>query len=82
MKRRATGFLILTAFAIFSLIAVLIILMTRPAWSAELVCPPKRYFCWQVRAAAASFGEMVLESRARACGWTESQIAAARRCLK
>jgi hypothetical protein len=31
MKRRATGFLILTVFAIAFQIAVLIVLMTRPA---------------------------------------------------
>jgi hypothetical protein len=47
MKRRALGFLILTILAIFVLIAVLIILMTRPARAADL---PEGVSCEQVRA--------------------------------
>lgn len=80
MKRRATTSLIVVVLAIFVLCALLIILLTRPARATEL-CPPKHYFCWQVRAAAASFGEAALEARARACGWSELQIAVARRCI-
>lgn len=81
VKRRAIAFLVLTVFAIFVLTAALILLLTRPAKSAELVCPPKRYFCWQVRAAAVSFGEAALEGRARSCGWSDLQITIARRCI-
>jgi len=61
--------------------ALVLIAAAGAAGAAELVCPPKRYFCWEVRAAAASFGERALEARARACGWSDLQIAIARRCL-
>lgn len=62
--------------------AVVLAFLTTLAFANDSVCPPKRYFCWQVKIASATFGEAAVESRARSCGWTEGQIAAARRCLK
>lgn len=49
---------------------------------ADPVCPPQRFFCWQVKAAVEMFGEANLEARARACRWPEKKIAEARRCLR
>lgn len=81
-RRRSFYFLVFTVAMLILAVALMIILATRPASAADLNCPPKRYFCWQVRLAAATFTEAALEDRARACGWTEAQILAARRCLK
>lgn len=48
---------------------------------AMMVCPPKHYFCWQVKMAVDSVGLDALEARARACKWSELQIKIAKRCL-
>lgn len=62
------------------LIASLLVLLMSSAALAQ-PCPPKRYFCWQVRLAAASFGLWAIEANARACGWSEAEIDRARKCL-
>jgi hypothetical protein len=66
--------------------------MLRTALAAALICaaafpqvhpcPPKRYACWQVRVAAASFGAGALEAHASACGWSEAEIERTRRCIR
>jgi hypothetical protein len=81
-RRRSLYFLVFTIAMLVLAVALMIVLATRPANAAGSPCPPKHYFCWQVRVAAATFTEAALEDRARACGWTEAQILAARRCLK
>jgi hypothetical protein len=74
MKRRATGFLILTVLAIAFLIAVLIMLMTRPAWSAEQIP------CWKAKALIVYAGNATeAEKLAQQHGYTKSQIAEVRR---
>jgi hypothetical protein len=62
-------------------IVVAALLCSAPAPAADLPCP-KRYFCWQVRAAVASFGEAATEAHVRACGWSDARIEEARRCLR
>lgn len=54
-ERRATGFLILTMTALFVLISVLIMLMTRPAHAADL---PDGVSCEQVRSLVAEHGKV------------------------
>lgn len=61
----------------------LAMLIAMTAAAAAYPCPsPKRYYCWQIKAAAAAFGADALEAHARSCGWTELQITVAKRCLK
>lgn len=62
-------------------ITLALLLLTMPVHAGELPCPPKRYFCWEVKAAVNLFGEQALVEKARSCGWPESRIAIARRCL-
>jgi hypothetical protein len=74
MKRRATLFLSLTVFAIFVLFVALILLMTRPAWSAEQIP------CWKARALLTYAGNSdEAEKMARRHGYTKSEIAEVRR---
>lgn len=61
--------------------AAVIVAIAMTAAGAEQVCP-KRLACWQVRAAVATFGEAASEAHIRACGWSESKIAEARKCLR
>lgn len=70
--------------AMIFLRAILIaaILVCSSAAAFAMPCPPKRYACWMVQAADTKWGWEVVASHARTCGWTELQIAIARRCLK
>lgn len=65
-----------------SVILIIAILVCNSAAAFAYPCPPKRFFCWQVRIVAAEFGAGAVENHVRACGWTELQIAIAKRCLK
>jgi hypothetical protein len=51
------------------------------AFAAEPPCPPKRYYCWQVKLAVEMFGAPAVRDKARKCGWPEWKIAEAERCL-
>ncbi|MET4210542.1 hypothetical protein [Bradyrhizobium sp. LA2.1] len=64
----------LMASAIFVLIAVMILLTTRPAWSSEQIP------CWKARAFIAYAGSSAeAEKLAEKNGYTKSQIAEVRR---
>lgn len=80
MKRRATGFLILTILAVFFLLAALIILMTRPARADEGL--PPGITCEMIREKVAEHGKLVALAWAIRQGYSSAQIHAARRCLK
>lgn len=53
-----------------------------PAHAAELPCPSKHYFCWQVKLAVSTFGEPAVRAKAKQCGWTDKKIADAEKCLR
>lgn len=61
---------------------LLIIGTATEAPAAEPPCPPKRFYCWEVKAAVAVWGEQAMRARAKACGWPESKIEAAAKCLR
>lgn len=63
-------------------VVLLIIAYHSTVHAADLPCPPRFYTCLMVRNAVAQYGQDAVEVHARACGWTESQIKAAKRCLK
>ena len=74
VKRRATAFLALTVLAIATLVAALILLMTRPAWPDEPIP------CWKARALLAYAGSSAeAEKIAAQHGYSRSQIAEVRR---
>lgn len=78
MHRRATAFLILTAMAIFALIAVLILLMTIPARAGLFSTEPIP--CWKAKALLAYAGNSAeAEKIAQQHGYSKSQIAEVRR---
>lgn len=58
-----------------------LIMLAGKARATDAPCPPQRFYCWQIKAAAELFGETYLEAKARACKWPERKIEAARRCL-
>ncbi|WP_342714461.1 hypothetical protein AAFG22_14895 [Bradyrhizobium sp. B024] len=84
MKRRATSFLILIAIAIFVLIAVLIVLMTRPARASTLPDSglPAGITCEMVREKVAEHGKFVALAWAITQGYSSAQIRIAGRCLR
>jgi hypothetical protein len=65
----------------FAALLVLASLMLSGARADELPCPPKRYACWQVRLAVNTFGEPAIVDHAKACGWSDTKIAEAKKCL-
>jgi cobalamin biosynthesis protein CobD/CbiB len=67
-----------------AILAAFIVLVAAASISpaAAQPCPPRHFFCWQVKAAVATFGADALETHVRACGWREIDINRARRCLK
>lgn len=81
MKRRATGFLILTVVAVFFLCAALIVLMTRPAWPASLA-PQQQYTCEDVRRLIAEKGKVAAIAFAVEQGLSIRQIWQIRRTCK
>lgn len=64
------------------LISAALVMLAGKARSAESPCPPQRFYCWQVKAAADLLGESYLEAKAKSCNWPERKIAEARRCLR
>ena len=82
MKRRATAFLYLTIFSIAFLIAILIILMTRPARADEVPGLPAGITCGMIREKVAEHGKFVALAWAIRQGYSSAQIRVARRCLK
>ncbi len=82
-QRRATWFLCLTVFAIFILVAALIILMTRPAWPAQTPDTglPTGATCEIVREKVAEHGKAASLAWAIKQGFSFAQIRAAKRCL-
>jgi hypothetical protein len=74
VKRRATAFLIVTIIATAFLIAMMILLMTQHARSAEQIP------CWKARAFIVRVGSLSqAEKIAQQQGYTKSQIAEVRR---
>lgn len=61
---------------------IIFLLLGMEAGAVDSPCPPRRYFCWQVVAAANLFGEAALRDKAKRCGWTDIKIAEALKCLK
>lgn len=84
MQRRATAFLCVTILAIAFLIAILILLMTRPAWSAPTPEPvlPVGVTCDLVREKVSEYGKLAAWAWALKQGYSLAQIRVARRCLK
>ena len=84
VNRRATAFLVLTAMAIFALIAVLILLMTIPARASTSPDSglPAGFTCEMVREKVAEHGKAVALAWAIRQGYSFAQIRAARRCVK
>ena len=80
-QRRATWFLCLTIFAIFILVAALILLMTRPAWPAEVQIPAA-YSCEDVRRLVAEKGTVSAIAFAVEHGLSIRQIWRIRRTCK
>jgi hypothetical protein len=72
--RRRVGFAIAAALLALAL-------MISGAIGAELPCPPRYYFCFEVKAAVATWGEQAMREKARKCGWSEARIEAAAKCL-
>jgi hypothetical protein len=64
------------------LIALFVILSAAIAHAADAPCPPKRYYCWEVKLAVSTFGEQATIAKARQCGWPSWKIEEAKRCLK
>lgn len=64
------------------LYALVAIIGASVAFAADFPCPPKRYYCWEVKLAISYFGEPAVVGKARQCGWPEWKINEARRCLK
>lgn len=81
VKRRARGCLIFTASAIFVLIALLILLMTRPAWPAEQPSQ-QSYTCEDVRRIIAEKGKVAAIAFAVEQGLSIRQIWQIRRTCK
>lgn len=67
--------------AIIAFIA-LVCLLVSGARASELPCPPKHYFCWEVKAAVAAIDAQEAREHAKKCGWSEARIAAAEKCLR
>lgn len=63
-------------------ILIAAILVCSSAAALALPCPPKRYACWMVSAAAEKWGAEAVMTHARSCGWSEIEINRAKRCLK
>lgn len=80
LQRRATGFLILTVLAIFVLISVLIILMTRPARADAAL--PDGITCELVREKVAEHGKAAAFAWAIEHGISLRQIWQIRRTCK
>lgn len=82
-QRRATLFLYLTVAAIFILTALLILLMTRPAWPAPTPDTglPAGATCEIVREKVAEHGRAASLAWAIKQGFSFAQIRAAKRCL-
>jgi hypothetical protein len=83
IKRRATAFLILTAVAIFVLVAILIVLMTIPARASTTPDTglPTGITCEMVREKVAEHGKAVALAWALRQGYSFAQIRIARQCL-
>lgn len=79
--RRATMFLYLTVVAIFILTALLILLMTRPAWPAS-PAPQPQYTCEDVRRLVAEKGKVAAIAFAVEQGLSIRQIWQIRRTCK
>lgn len=58
------------------------VLFASKARAQDAPCPPQRFYCWQVKAAAELFGEAYLEAKAKACNWPQRKIEEARKCLR
>lgn len=80
-QRRATAFLALIVAAIFLLTASLILLMTRPAWPAD-VQQPLAYTCEDVRRLIAERGKVAALAFAVEQGLSIKQILLIRRTCK
>ncbi|TXH33801.1 MAG: hypothetical protein E6Q98_20735 [Rhodospirillaceae bacterium] len=81
IQRRAKLFLSLTVFAIFILTALLILLMTRPAWPAERQIQSS-YSCEDVRRIVAEKGKVAAIAFAVEQGLSIKQIWQIRRTCK
>jgi hypothetical protein len=81
IQRRATLFLYLTVIAIFILTALLIVLMTRPAWPATLPTQ-QTYSCEDVRRIVAEKGKVAAIAFAVEQGLSIRQIWQIRRTCK
>lgn len=58
------------------------LMLASKARAQNAPCPPQRFYCWQVKAAAELLGEAYLEAKAKSCGWPQRKIEEARRCLR
>jgi hypothetical protein len=78
------AFLYLTILGIALLIAILILLMTRPAWSAPTPEPvlPVGINCEMIREKVAEYGKLAAWGWAIKQGYSLAQIRVARRCLQ
>lgn len=81
VERRRAFFLCLTVVAIFVLFVALIMLMTRPAWSAEVSQAPA-YSCEDVRRIIAEKGKVAAIAFAVEHGLSLRQIWIIRRTCK
>lgn len=71
--------------AVVIILAALFFAVVRaPAAQAETPtsCPPKIYTCKQVRNAVSRYGADALTEGAKACRWTDADIARAMKCVK
>jgi hypothetical protein len=58
----------------------ILLILTGIAFAAP--CPPKKFYCWQVRMFVDETNKSAAIEHVRACGWSETDISRALRCLK
>lgn len=64
------------------LLSMALVMLAGKARAQDAPCPPQRFYCWQVKAAAELLGESYLEAKAKACNWPQRKIEEARKCLR
>lgn len=61
---------------------MLIFISVAPVLADDAPCPPKNYFCWEAKLVFQHYGVDRVVAKAKACGWTQAEIASALKCRK
>jgi hypothetical protein len=63
------------------LLAMAIVLLASKARAEGQPCPPKHFYCWQVKLFVDETNKSAALAHVRACGWPEKLIERALKCL-